>query len=1034
MQAKYSRLTVASVCFFIAACGGSGSSKLSILADDIPSTGYLLGPRISGLAYGVSATGSSGKFTLSGGQQLDFKLGDLAIAQVMPRARLSLYDTVGTAEQYRYNKAVRVAQLLISIDGDSDARNGVQLSLDTSTAARAGEIDWQAAGASWSAAAESTVYRITHGSQSLIDAEAAMSVMASHLRAETEVCATDLRASTGFAIADPQCSDKARRKIWREQMSVALNQLQDGIDAMLDGRSTVQAWWSTVERQWGTLLSQAEETQAWLSYAIAGADVPTRQAIASALASPDHGAAQDALQAELERWRSGGGSALRQRDQQERELSAKVIDTWLSYGFDQQSLRGSYGLTDSSDWQDFVRAVAAREGIALLDQRLSVVDEQSYLALQLLDALMNARAEWVAQSDLAGDGTGGDGGTSGQSSDPARVWRVSYASLAVGVLAQFSVEGSDLDSDVVLVLSGCGNMQALGGSADARSFSCELSGNAGGRTLQAIDNSDGSLLYEAMVSIGSGSVTGGDDPVVSSVSPLRADRSSSQLFQVMGQNFPMDLQFSLAGCTSAQVQSRSSTQLNVLCQLDDRAIVRSGEILSNGGTSIYQFNVSPTQISEQLITVTDLAPAAALETETVQMTVSGSGFSASVNVQSAACESVFVVSRTDTQIVFNCVNALVGTWPLYLVTSQQTVVSPVSIQVRANEGVVTSVTPLSGAVGEWVNIKVAGQHLSTGVRIVMDACSSIEVLDGSSVLRQFGCTLGTSGSFQGQVLAGEQVLHSFAFTVDSASDAQVNSVSPSSSNYGEALALVFSGSDLPELAQMEMNNCSSIAQLSAISTQLVYSCTPQQIGRLSGRLLDVGGQVLTTFVVDVIDATDPLEGLEIESVVPEVTYVDAETTFTVSGENLPSTMIISVDECTEVVALGGHDRQRQYRCTPRGSSGIRSIRVYASDGGVLLGTFDLQVTGDEMRVSDITPAQTALGVLTYFRVSGQNLSSAMIMDIDGCDARLTSSTSTEMRTYRCAPYGLAGSRVVNIKDRLGGTVLFSKTIAILPAP
>lgn len=1036
MQAILSRLTTASVCFVLAACGGSSSNSVSndLAGDGVSlSSGFLIGPRVTGLGYGSGITSTGGEFTLSGSSTLDFKLGALELGSVQGRSRLSLYDVVGSAQQYRFDKAVRVGRLLLSLDDDADVRNGVQLD---NTKAAAGELDWQSSDSLWEAAASSLVYRLGSGTQTLWDEQQALQIITLRLRGEGESCSSDLNSTVGFSIADPRCSDRARMMLWREDLSVALQKLQSGVDQLLDQQATVPDWWAQIKQDNQDLIGQHAEIQAWLGYAFAGADVPLRQAIENGFAGD--GSLSTELQTELERWRSGGGRALRARDKLERQLGGKVLDTWLGYGFDLSAMHSALGLGIDSRWDELIRAVAAREGLSITQERLAVVDQQVYLALQLIDASMNQRASWVTGGSAVNDNLSGDDASTGggQSNSPARVWRVAYDALVSGTSVGFTVEGSGLDDQVNLILASCSNIRALSGTEGSRQFSCDLNGDAGGRILQVVDDSDGSLLYESIVSVEAGSNTGGGTAtaVVHSVSPVKAERSSTQLFSVRGQDFPLDMRFSLAGCSGAQVQSRSSTQLDVLCQLDDRATVRTGRVELADGTEIYQFNISPISIDEASIRVVEVAPAAALESETLEMTISGSGFGSSAQVETAACESILLVSRTDAEITFSCRHAQIGTWPAYVVSDQQTIVAPQSIQVRAVEAIVSSVSPLIGVEGEWVNLQISGQHLSTGLSVELGTCPELEALDGTPVLRQYGCTPATVGIHQGRVLAGGKVLYRFDFTVEAASSTQLISVSPTSSFYGKPLELTFRGEGLDELAQVEMESCFNMALLRASSTEMVFSCTPQSIGSFGGRLLDRNGEELVSFTAAIVDGQDPLDSVVLDSIKPLVTYLGAETTFTVRGKDLPASLVLSVEGCTEVVQLGGQGLQRQFRCTPRGASGPRQMNVYASGGGALLGTFELQVTGNELRVNDITPSQTAIGVITLIRVSGQNLSSAMVLDLEGCDARLTTSSSTDLRTYRCVPYGVSGTRSIRVLDRLGGTVLYSGTIEMLPAP
>jgi|GEM_PF-2371011 len=1043
MQAITSRFTVATVCFILAACGGSsgsgGSSGTTGLEDDggvsaAVNSGVIVAPRVSGLQVGSGLTTANGTFSLSGDQLLDIKLGSLDISSVTARSRLSVYDLIGSAAQYRFDKAVRVGRLLISLDSDSDARNGVQLD---ATDAYAGELDWEYADGLWQSSADSLLYRLSDGSKTLLSADDAMQTMADHQRAESEVCVGSLNSSADFSISDPSCSDRARMKFWLNDLSPAMLQFQSGLDQFLNQQLTANQWWSANNSEWQALLDHPAEAQAWLSYVLAGADVPTRETMQDSLAFG--GSLSAAQQTELERWRDGGATVLRSRDQQERELAAHVLQAWLGYGFDQQAMRTAHNVNSGSDWQGFIESVATQQAVSTASLRLAVVDQQVYLALELLDAMMNASSTWVTggssapDDGMSSDDSGG-GGSSDGSDIPARVWRVSYADLLSGQAAEFSVEGSALDSDVGLILSGCNNIETLSGNASSRVFSCDLIGEAGGRVLQVLDENDGSLLYEAIVSVAGSSSDDGSQSVVVSVSPSKAERSSTQIFKILGQNLSANTGFSLAGCSDETVVSRSSTVIEIECVLDNRATVRAGQITDADGEEIYPFNVSPLVIDEALMRVLDIDPAAALEAETVTMTITGSGFGDNVQVQSAACESTTLLDQSDIELRFRCRNAKLGTWPVYVVSEQQTVTAPQSIQVRSVEAVVTDVSPLTGVVGEWVNLKVSGQYLSAGLQIDLAGCTEMEELNGSTVQRQFGCIPQDSGVVQGQVFAGDRLLYRFDFNVEATSSSEVTDVQPSSSNYGEPLQLVFSGVDLPELAQVELDGCFNTTLLSATNSRLVFTCTPQQVGALSGNLLNANADVLASFTVNIVDNSSPIDSIVLSSVQPTSTYIDALTTFTVRGEELPASMVISVEDCTAVERLGGQSTQRQFRCTPKGASGVRKITVYASEGGAQLGSFDLTVTGNEMLVTGVSPAKTAVGVKTTFRVRGLNLTSSLVLEVDGCDARLTGSSSTESRIYSCTPYGVAGTRTIRVLERAGGTVLYSQAVEFLPAP
>jgi len=66
----------------------------------------------------------------------------------------------------------------------------------------------------------------------------------------------------------------------------------------------------------------------------------------------------------------------------------------------------------------------------------------------------------------------------------------------------------------------------------------------------------------------------------------------------------------------------------------------------------------------------------------------------------------------------------------------------------------------------------------------------------------------------------------------------------------------------------------------------------------------------------------------ISSVTPTNPILHQQTTFTVSGSNLPSTMKLWIDECTGMQVLGGNSNSKSFRCTPSYKGGTHRGKVY----------------------------------------------------------------------------------------------------------
>lgn len=97
-------------------------------------------------------------------------------------------------------------------------------------------------------------------------------------------------------------------------------------------------------------------------------------------------------------------------------------------------------------------------------------------------------------------------------------------------------------------------------------------------------------------------------------------------------------------------------------------------------------------------------------------------------------------------------------------------------------------------------------------------------------------------------------------------------------------------------------------------------------------------------------STAGLLGLTVSSVTPSTAVLDTPTIFQVSGYQLPSGLGFTLGDCTpadsEVFDATTSDTLRKFRCTPRGSPGLKYGRVKSSPTGATLANFNVDVVAN----------------------------------------------------------------------------------------
>jgi hypothetical protein len=74
-----------------------------------------------------------------------------------------------------------------------------------------------------------------------------------------------------------------------------------------------------------------------------------------------------------------------------------------------------------------------------------------------------------------------------------------------------------------------------------------------------------------------------------------------------------------------------------------------------------------------------------------------------------------------------------------------------------------------------------------------------------------------------------------------------------------------------------------------------------------------------------------------------------------------------------------------------------------------------------------------VGQTAYFQVQGSNLASTLALSVTDCASMTTLSTSATEAHFRCTPGSTAGMKAITVKDKTGGTTLYTGSVNVQPA-
>lgn len=922
------------------------------------SSGVFIDSAVSGVHYNDSLTGLDGRFFYISGELLHFHLGAIELGTVSGRAQITPFDLAGSYNDYEHDLAIRMARLLQSLDGNGVLSDGIQISDSVRNAAASTSLNWKLPAADFEQALADTVFRLTGGQATVVSAEAASAHLFDTMSNTVEACGSLPDNAAHFSISNPRCLDRARMAAWLEDVKPRELNIDVAISSFVAGGSAIE------------------------SIDLLVALVP----------SGVSGASYDGLQ---------------------------MLASWVA-----ERVSG-----DDSDLRYLLTSYLARKYVGRALGESACPDSCNQPTLSTVATSMNAmRARTTAAQ-----------------------WQrtLNEAAITRSVVASWLSFG--FDRAALLSNLGVSSLRDRGPLLRAAAASLGL-----GDAQYRVDLVDGwvaeqlalnDIALTARGSFASDVPASGDtgEAQVSEVTHSELVIGQAATFEVFGNRLGASLVFTLSGCQASPVEGGSASLRAFTCVLTGDSGLRTVTVtdgLSN--ETLYRLSVFVDAQSsavvpppsdgddsgsggtappddQQSFAVTAISPDSARIGEATTFTLSGRGFTAETAVEISLCGAATVVSRTGTQIRFNCTPA--GQAGNRAVTVTQGAERHDSLRVTFEHAAPTiaTLTPLTATQDEATTFTVTGAKLSADMTFTLEGCTGVStVAGGTEEARAYRCTPASAGSKAGTITLAGSVVHEFTVVVDAAAEPVVTAVSPESGVMSSPLSLTVTGTDLPDDLLLSLTNCDGLSATSRSSTVQEFTCQPGAAGVLAGNV-SVDGDILATFSVEIRD-----DRVMIDSVRPISTRLDAITTFTVSGSALPASLTLDVASCLDLQPLGGDSTRRQFRCTPVGAVGSRDVHVMLdADSTQPLFTHTLIVAGDGPLISDVSPTSTVVGRLVTFTVLGQSLNLPLSLRMEGCEAIAVGTPSASLHRFRCTITGVAGTRTASIVNTRTGEVLYA---------
>jgi hypothetical protein len=127
-------------------CGGGGGGGGGAGVQPTALKGVLVDAPVAGVGYSCGAfsgtTAADGAFDYEAGSQCSFRIGGITLGSVPAGALITPVDLVDGAIDETNPKVVNITRLLISLDSDNDASNGIAVASSVGTALASASLDF----------------------------------------------------------------------------------------------------------------------------------------------------------------------------------------------------------------------------------------------------------------------------------------------------------------------------------------------------------------------------------------------------------------------------------------------------------------------------------------------------------------------------------------------------------------------------------------------------------------------------------------------------------------------------------------------------------------------------------------------------------------------------------------------------------------------------------------------------------------------------------------------------------------------------
>ncbi len=534
-----------------------------------------------------------------------------------------------------------------------------------------------------------------------------------------------------------------------------------------------------------------------------------------------------------------------------------------------------------------------------------------------------------------------------------------------------AVEGDYLTSNMQLESSACANVvqRDWRGGPGQREFSC-IDPVPGTHTLSITDG-DASQNQ---------TLTVGDAPDITSITPLQAIQGTPTEFVVSGSNLTDDIRLRMSRCSRPRLLSGGTASTRTFsCEFRSSGTLRGQ---ARNGIDVLNFEVDVLPDS----TITNVSPNTAMLGVEQEFTVSGTKLTRELAFDLPGCDDIRIGDGgTSTLRVFVCTPAISGT----LDGTVQQLPADFEFSVTIAQPTITAVTPANAVAGVRQNFVVRGTNLNSGLSVNLPGCSNVAFdLSDSSTERGFSCVPDSAGELTGSVDLGDV---SQTFSVAVVANSQINSVVPTTASVGVETEFTVTGSDLSDALQFTLDDCSAITGTGGNDTERTFTCTPGRAGTVTGSANEGPAS---------LDFSVLFEAVSIGSVNANTGAVGQPLEIEVRGRDLTGQLQLTLPGCSGITLQPNGDAlSRVFVCTPTQTGTLTGSVSF----GIASVGFSVEVVADSV-ITSVTPSQAIAGVPVTLVVTGSDLTEALSVELAGCsNLQPVAAGTAQSRSFQCTP-------------------------------